>query len=193
MDKHFHSDCWKCVDCSTALNGGNCALDGSEFYCKPCLTKKRAAPQQVKQQMGANPQAVPDPVAPAAAAPAPAAAAPAPAAASAASEASANEKATAALAAIKARQAAEADAAAAAAAAASSAPATPQYADPSSTTYPYALLRDKTKRPADVDPAKREAYLSDSEFLDLFKLSKADFGKLPEWRKKALKTPLMLF
>ena len=119
-----------------------------------------------------------------------------PAAASPAKELSAAEaadKATAALAAIRARQQADTEAAAALVAAQASGSAQAQYAEPGSTTYPYAILKDKNSRPAEVDPSKKEMYLSDAEFTDLFKLTKTEFKKLPEWRQKALKTPMQLF
>lgn len=184
LDHHFHADCWKCGECATTLKAENCAVDAGEFYCKTCMIKRRAAapvasqPKQVQQQMGSNPQAVPS-----------GAAVPA-----GGSDAAATEKAAAALAAIRARQAAEAEASAAAAAApAGSSGAAPAYSDPASTVYPYALLKDKAARPADVDPARKERYLSDEEFATLFKMDKAAFAKLPEWKQKAQKTPLMLF
>jgi hypothetical protein len=181
LDHHFHADCWKCGSCKATLKAENCAVDGGEFYCKACMLQKRATPpatqnKQVQQQMGSNPQAVPA------------------GAAGAASDAAATEKAAAALAAIRARQAAEAEAAAAASAAPAGAnTAAPLYSDPSCTTYPYAVLKDKSLRPSDVDPARKERYLSDQEFLGLFKMDKEAFARLPEWKQKAQKTPLMLF
>jgi hypothetical protein len=180
LEQHYHSECWKCVACSTNLKGDNCAVDNGKFYCKPCLIKQRAT-GPVFQQIGSNPQAAPD--------------MPAAAPAKQTDPAEAAAKAEAALATIRAKQAAEAAAkeAAAAASASGSSSGASAFADPTSTTYPYSILKDKNAKPADVDPTKKEQYLSDAEFQELFKQSKADFGKLPEWRKKALKTPLMLF
>jgi hypothetical protein len=196
MDQHYHSECWKCTTCSTQLKSDNCAIDNGRFFCKPCLVKQRAS-GPVLQQMGSNPQAAPNmnvpgsTAAPSAGSASASVASVAPPAAGGISAAEAADKATAALAAIRARQAAEAESAASAAAA--QAPTASLYADPSSKTYPYALLKDKNARPADVDPSKKELYLTADEFTSLFKLTKEEFGKLPEWRKKALKTPLMLF
>ncbi len=44
--------------------------------------------------------------------------------------------------------------------------------------YSYAELK-AAARPADVDPAQREAYLSDAEFASLFKCDREVFGRLP--------------
>jgi hypothetical protein len=47
--------------------------------------------------------------------------------------------------------------------------------------------------PAGVDPAKREAYLSDEEFLASLKMTKADFAKLPKWKQKNVKVAAKLW
>ena len=42
-------------------------------------------------------------------------------------------------------------------------------------------------RPADVDPARREQYLSDSDFQSVFGMSFADFQKSPKWKQQNAK------
>jgi len=44
-----------------------------------------------------------------------------------------------------------------------------------------------------VDPANRETYLADAEFQSLFGVSKADFAKLPKWKKDGEKKKHNLF
>eukprot|EP00929_Paragymnodinium_shiwhaense_P062404 TRINITY_DN3115_c0_g1_i1.p1 TRINITY_DN3115_c0_g1~~TRINITY_DN3115_c0_g1_i1.p1 ORF type:complete len:559 (+),score=147.34 TRINITY_DN3115_c0_g1_i1:64-1740(+) len=44
-----------------------------------------------------------------------------------------------------------------------------------------------------VDPSRREEYLADDVFADLFKMSKADFAKLPKWKRDQAKKPLGLY
>ena len=43
-------------------------------------------------------------------------------------------------------------------------------------------------RPADVDPARREQYLSESDFQSLFGMSMADFLKQPKWKQQNAKS-----
>ncbi len=183
MDHTMHPECWQCSKCHTALKAENCAFDSGVFWCRPCLSEKRKtgapAAQQVQQQMGSNPQAVP------AATQAQAQAAVAPAAAA---SGSVEEKGQNALAGIKARQEIEkAQLAAAAAAGASSTPAASQYSDPTSVKYSYSQLKDRESKPADVDPARREQYLSDIDFQTHFKMNREEFAKLPDWKKKKKK------
>lgn len=40
---------------------------------------------------------------------------------------------------------------------------------------------------AGLDPTKREQHLSDAEFKDVFQMTKEEFNKLPEWKKKSHK------
>ena len=47
--------------------------------------------------------------------------------------------------------------------------------------------------PPGVDPDKKEDLLSNTEFEDLFKMSKAKFESLPKWRRDQLKKQLNLF
>lgn len=44
-----------------------------------------------------------------------------------------------------------------------------------------------------VDPSNREMHLSDEEFLSVFKMTKAEFEKLPKWKKDGLKKEHKLF
>jgi hypothetical protein len=51
--------------------------------------------------------------------------------------------------------------------------------------YSYAEL--KTSLPPGVDGFKKEQYLSDDEFLSVFKMTKDTFSALPKWRQTTLK------
>jgi len=49
--------------------------------------------------------------------------------------------------------------------------------------YSYEMLKTGKAWPDDVDPTKRESYLTDDEFKTVFKMSKEDFYKKPTWRQ----------
>eukprot|EP01006_Ploeotia_vitrea_P056740 TRINITY_DN68125_c3_g1_i1.p1 TRINITY_DN68125_c3_g1~~TRINITY_DN68125_c3_g1_i1.p1 ORF type:complete len:379 (-),score=92.05 TRINITY_DN68125_c3_g1_i1:157-1269(-) len=53
-------------------------------------------------------------------------------------------------------------------------------------------LPSKWNRP-DIDPSKRETYLSDDEFQNLFKMPRADFANLGAWRRNQMKKQFKLF
>ena len=38
-----------------------------------------------------------------------------------------------------------------------------------------------------MDPAKREQYLTDSDFQNIFGVSPADFQKMPKWKQQSAK------
>jgi len=192
LDHYFHPQCWKCSVCDVGLKAETCTIENGKFMCKPCAIQQRqkaknapaatappaqaaapAARKPVLQQMGSNPQAVP-------------------------ADATPESRASAALAAIENRQAASAAAAPTAepssSAASPSGPPASGYATPDGEhTYPYEVLKDRSRRPACVDPTMKEQYLCDDEFQALFKMDREAFNKLVEWKKKALKTPLLLF
>jgi len=67
------------------------------------------------------------------------------------------------------------------------------YADPAEKKYSHDELRSINERPADVDPARREQYLSDSDFQALLGMSQSDFAKLPKWKQNNLKKDKQLF
>jgi hypothetical protein len=62
------------------------------------------------------------------------------------------------------------------------------------STIPYEELRlpSKWNRP-DIDPLKREIYLSDAEFKDIFKMSRDIFKELPAWKMNQLKQIVKLY
>jgi gelsolin len=63
-----------------------------------------------------------------------------------------------------------------------------------SETISYKNLRTTSEDPAlDIDPAKRETYLSDKEFESLFGMSKSQFYALPQWKQAQRKLDLDLF
>ena len=47
--------------------------------------------------------------------------------------------------------------------------------------------------PPNVDPKRREMYLADLEFLDVFGCTKASFEKKAEWQKTQLRKKAGLF
>ncbi|KAM5180596.1 advillin [Mantella aurantiaca] len=62
----------------------------------------------------------------------------------------------------------------------------------SSNTYqcfPSDLLRGKQKHelPEGVDPEKKEAYLSDHDFADVFGVTRGEFSALPSWKQLKMK------
>ncbi|KAI7757930.1 hypothetical protein M8C21_007666 [Ambrosia artemisiifolia] len=60
--------------------------------------------------------------------------------------------------------------------------------------YPYDRVKVNSKDPVhDIDITKREAYLSDEEFLEKFAMSKQVFYQLPRWKQNKLKMSLFLF
>jgi len=69
-----------------------------------------------------------------------------------------------------------------------------EYSNAMSCKYPYSLLRaGASGRPADVDPACKEQYLSDLEFLDVFGMDSISFQKLPRWKQLNMKRAKGLF
>lgn len=58
----------------------------------------------------------------------------------------------------------------------------------------YETLKEGLQWPEGVDPTKRETYLSEEEFITVFKgISKADFAKLSQYRKNQKKKDVLLF
>ncbi|CAJ1417046.1 unnamed protein product [Effrenium voratum] len=68
-----------------------------------------------------------------------------------------------------------------------------RYADPAQKKYPHEELKASKERPEDVDPARREQYLSDSDFQALFGMSIAAFLKQPKWKQQNAKKDKDLF
>mmetsp|Transcript_14325 Transcript_14325/g.22532 ORF Transcript_14325/g.22532 Transcript_14325/m.22532 type:complete len:273 (+) Transcript_14325:16-834(+) len=65
---------------------------------------------------------------------------------------------------------------------------------PPATGGPYPLKVLKAKLlPSDVDSNKKEEYLSDDEFVEVFKTSKEQFASSPTWKRKQLKKDAGLF
>ena len=58
--------------------------------------------------------------------------------------------------------------------------------------YAYAALQ-KPPFPDEVDVARREQYLDDSEFERLFQATKDEFSRQPKWKQVAKKKALCLF
>jgi len=66
------------------------------------------------------------------------------------------------------------------------------YKDYIPKTYSYDdLLKDPL--PPGVEPTKLEQYLEDSEFANVFSMSKSEFDSLPAWKAEKLKQQAGLF
>ena len=61
--------------------------------------------------------------------------------------------------------------------------------------YDYSLLKsvEVENLPPNVDVTKKENYLSDQEFVDVFGMDKKSFSSLKEWKKKDMKVKVGLF
>jgi len=68
-----------------------------------------------------------------------------------------------------------------------------EFADPSEKKFSHQELRVSSAKPPDVDPAKREQYLSASDFESIFGMSFAEFQKLPKWKQQNAKKAKELF
>jgi len=60
-------------------------------------------------------------------------------------------------------------------------------------TVPYSLLIDPEEIPESVDPQRKEEYLSEEEFMQVFGVSKDTFSELPAWKRINLKKAKQLF
>jgi len=61
------------------------------------------------------------------------------------------------------------------------------------TFVPYATLKSKIDLPNFVDRTKLEQYLSDEEFREVFKVSKAEYSNFPTWKQVHCKKSAGLF
>jgi len=66
------------------------------------------------------------------------------------------------------------------------------YSEPTDKKYSHQELSGDN-RPDDVDPARKEQYLSDEEFAVVFGMGPVDFTKLPKWKQQNLKKAKGLF
>jgi len=166
LDDHFHPECWKCSKCKKNISAESCGQDGGRFYCKPChadIVSKKQALLSGTAPKTASTTAPAPSIAPIQAAPAAATRSP-PAPAAAKLEAKAEA-------------------------------AAPKYVPGDIVVgqfYPYSALKNNEVPPS-VDRSRKENYLSDSDFQKMFRMSKADFVKLPDWKQKNLKKGLLLF
>jgi len=68
------------------------------------------------------------------------------------------------------------------------------YTEPGEKTYPYEALKNSSSNfPKDVDPSKKEAYLSDVDFHKVFGMDFAKFCKMPQWKQIVAKKANGLF
>lgn len=201
MDRPMHQNCWKCLACQDQLNSENATYLDDQFFCKSCASagvsgaaRNQPVPQVVATQTAVKPVATF--VQPTSAAPATANSAPnrpisiAPAkpttAAPTSSTSLANRLSSVSITESKAPTPATEQRR-------SSLSASTSFADPTVTKYPHSVLKDKDTKPADVDPSKKEQYLSDEEFQQLFGMARDAFAKLAGWRRDDLKKKVGLF
>lgn len=64
---------------------------------------------------------------------------------------------------------------------------------PPSTFLSYSALKDNLYNKDEVDSSQKEMYLSDEDFVSMFKMSKSAFSALPAWKKKQKKQEFNLF
>ncbi|XP_058198853.1 villin-1 [Rhododendron vialii] len=65
---------------------------------------------------------------------------------------------------------------------------------PNLNIYPYDRLKVVSSDPVTgIDVTRRETYLSDEEFQDVFKMTRSAFYELPKWKRNKLKMSLNLF
>lgn len=57
----------------------------------------------------------------------------------------------------------------------------------------YSLYTLQRSYPSDVDPTKKEEYLTDDVFRDVFGMDRQQFQGLPKWRRMLLKKSANLF
>jgi hypothetical protein len=61
------------------------------------------------------------------------------------------------------------------------------------TCFPYDALKAGVKWPKNVDPTRREDWLSDDDFKMLFKMSRMEFKSLNKFKRERLKKELLLW
>ena len=66
------------------------------------------------------------------------------------------------------------------------------FLDPAEVEISYAKLRE-AECPEGIDKLRKEEYLSDDEFLEVFKMTKEQYLKLPKWRRINKKKEVGLF
>jgi len=59
--------------------------------------------------------------------------------------------------------------------------------------FSYEQLRNKEDLPAGVDSTRKEAYLTDPDFEDVFGMDKLSFSELPKWKQQTIKKTKDLF
>jgi hypothetical protein len=171
LDDHFHPECWKCSKCKKNITAESCGQTGGRFYCTSChadIAGKTAA-----LLAGSAPKTAASTSTPAAAH-APASAPTStfhPPVQTSKSPPQVDREIT------KPK---------------------PEAKEPVikdiviGQFYPYAALKNNEVPPA-VDKSRKEHYLSDSDFFKLFRMSKVEFAKHPDWKQKRLKQGLFLF
>ena len=59
--------------------------------------------------------------------------------------------------------------------------------------YPYEALKSGVEWPSNVDPTRRETFLSDDDFFNIFQMTKEEFRQLPNFVRKRIKQEKELF
>jgi len=163
-ENHYHPECWKCAECGIVISADNCGQYQMQFYCKPCGAVVRTRGPSNK---AAQQEVV----------------------AAAKSSSTTNQKTV-----PKAEPKPVAAIPAKAAAPAAAAKAGPVGAMPTPTTFlSYSALKDNLFDKSQVDSGQKEMYLSDEDFVSMFKMTKVQFSGLPAWKKKQQKQEFGLF
>jgi hypothetical protein len=63
----------------------------------------------------------------------------------------------------------------------------------SATCFPYEALKAGVKWPKNVDPTRREDWLSEQDFLRLFKMTRTEFKSLNRFKCERIKKELLLW
>jgi len=198
IDDQFHPECWKCTKCKKNISAETCGQDAGRFYCKPChqeiVSKKQALLAGSAPKTAGATTTTTTTTASTTPAPAVSTAAvvsPTPAARGLAAAAAPSSSPAPVLTREVSKQAAAAPAAESKTSAAAAA-AQPVGEIQIGQFYPYAALKNN-EIPASVDKTRKETYLSDSDFQKMFRMTKPEFAKLPDWKQKRLKQGLLLF
>lgn len=70
---------------------------------------------------------------------------------------------------------------------------TSAYEDPADLVLAYQFLKLPGPFPDGVDPSKREQYMENEEFQEIFGMSKDEFSELPKWKQAKMKQNSQLF
>ena len=187
----YHGECWQCHACRTTLRVDTCAQLDAHFYCKACAAEVKRSQAQPLALLASNPaSARPSRAASNANSPQPAAA----------TRLSVSNSPSPLVRPIGEGGAAEVVPLTSVGEGGEGGEggvgkgAVVVYAEPDVVgEVEYEVLKDAERRPKEVDPKRKEAYLSEAEFKRLFGVDKAAFNALPAWKQMEQKKRHALF